>query len=183
MTIEEKVEVRLFGLRLNNTAATILFFIALTTILNEIPYLYFSSQEIIQMFDYAIPDLIIFETIINFSIPLLVTGIFFYVLTISATIQKKYQEEKAITHSWFGFRLNKPTFIILLLLSILFLTTNFRNLVTSIINIIGALNAEIYLYAPYVMNQFFLMIGISILIISIYIYTIIICLKNRKNLR
>lgn len=187
MSKSDKNELSFFGIKINNNALTILFFFSLTGIISRIGELYV-MRSFIHLFDgYTFAELIeVFDSVlfnwVRFLIPLMMTIIYLYVILNFLLVQKSYRETEDFKIRWFGFGLTKTSVPILFILSILNLIITVSTMYYSIASLVSYLQSG-YSYPEYIINSYIISIVSSIVLTIIYIYTLIICLQNRRSNR
>lgn len=174
----------LLGLNINNTATVLLFYIILPLMLNLIPYFLYLIINLIQ---YPLPPLptyllsfiylLVFLVITTLIIPL-----FIYILIKSIINKKYFREQEGFKVRWFGFRLDNTSLLVLLFMSIFSLILDFRALIGSINTLM------IYLRYPFsppspIYIQLYSSITIVLITIIFHIYTLVVCLMNKRLLR
>ncbi|MFX1313867.1 MAG: hypothetical protein ACFFHD_14855 [Promethearchaeota archaeon] len=166
-------EVKLFGFRLNNNSAVILFYLSLIATIQSVGTI---CSFILDLFFYEMIDLIIL--IITYLIILLLN---IYILIICTRIKRSYKGDDAVSEKWFGFRLMESSLLVIFILSLLALIlvpTSLYFHVKSVITLIIFSRFDLYYLIRYTMSYIFLLI-----LIAIHIYTILKCVKIKKFIR
>ena len=185
MNEEENTKIKLFGFRINNTVAVILFFLALSMTINYISQMYIYVEFFIQLIGSSIPELMtypVIQSVITFFIGLALFIFYIYVLVVSSKSKKFYRETEDNQTRWLGFRLTSTSLITISVLSILNIISGVISLYSNInsliiINIVSPLPFSIVSNLRYIVP-----IIVSLILMLFYIYTIIICKKTRSIL-
>ena len=183
MNEDEIKNVRLFGFKINNTTAVILFYITLSLILNSLPNLIYFGYYLIDYLPSVLTDFIsLLSVVTNFVIPILVTPLLIYILIVCITIQKLFLDQEDNKVRWFGFRLDKTSQIVLLILSIFYLIIALQSLISSIGGLLSFIR---FSFSPpaSILTMYISSILVSFILSIFYVYTLVKCTKNRNLLR
>jgi hypothetical protein len=186
MNVEENNGVRLFGFKINNTVAVVLFFLSFTMMIGMIPYVYYLVWSLLNMLiSSSISELLTvsFDFILFLGmlfIQWLTVIIFFYIIIVCFSKRKFLGRNEDIEVKWFGFRLNKTSLTALFLLSLVLMMTE----LFSLINSTGLLmNYLRYSYIPrFIIIQSILVLIVSSILVIVFIYTLVVCGKGNKKL-
>ena len=174
----------LLGLKINNTATVLLFYIILPFMLNLIPhYLYLITN----LFQYPLPPLptyfLSFISLLVFlAITTLIIPLFIYILIKSIINRKFFRELEGFKVRWFGFRLDNTSLIVLLLMSIFNLILDFQALISSINSLMIYLRVS-YSPPPQLYIQLYSSITMVLITFIFHIYTVVVCARNKSLIR
>ena len=183
MNEDENTKVKLFGFRINNTVAVILFFLTFSLTVSFIFPIYFYVEFFIQLIGSSISELMtypVIQSMISFFISLALLIFYIYVLVLSSKLKKSYRETEDHQTRWLGFRLTSTSLITISVLSIF-------NIISTVISLYSNISALIILNIASLLSisyniRFLVPIIGSLILMLFYIYTIIICKKTRSIL-
>ncbi|MHA2325696.1 MAG: hypothetical protein ACXACB_09865, partial [Promethearchaeota archaeon] len=122
MNKDENTEIKLFGFRINNTVATILFFLGLLWLIGNIYPIYLLIDFFIRLVGSSISGFSVYSIInevINLLLYIIIMAINVYILVVCNKSKKSYIESEDTQLKWFGFRLTKTSLMTIGILSIL----------------------------------------------------------------
>ncbi len=180
MNNDDEIKTNIFGFGLNNTAAAILFYVALISIALYIPVLFrewldiynlignsFSIDLLLAMARNGL-EFFILSIIFGFSLYFLVMGI------IAANNSRNNEDPSA---RWLFFRLTRTSLPVLLALSLIFLLVSISTLPSNFYNIINYFD----LYSLNYKVSIVLQVVMPLIMIPIHIYTLIICITKKNS--
>ena len=181
MNEKENTKIKLFGFRINNTVAVILFFLAFTLTISFISQMYVYVEFFIQLSGSSIPESMtypVIQSVITVVIGLVLFIFYIYVLVVTSKLKKFYRETEDNQMRWFGFRLTSTSLITISVLSIFNIMSGVISLYSNISNLI-ILNIALQYPLSIVNNiRYTVSIIVSLILMLFYIYTIIICKKT-----
>ncbi len=187
MNVTENNEVKLLGFRINNTAAVILFFLSLTTIIRTNPILTSEVDNLLYLFrTYSISFL--FETFLESLIRLLISvivliivmNVSLYILIACAIKQRVFRKNEDKRVRWLFFRLTDTSLLVLCILSL-------TSLIIVLHDVIGIIDLLIWYLEDFTrfideITNLTKQLIVPIFLILIYTYTLIVCIRNRKKI-
>jgi len=182
MNQDEIKNVRLFRFKINNTTAVVLFYMTLSLILNSLPTLIYFGYNLLEYPASVFTDFTsLLSVAANFVIPILVSPLLIYILIVCTTIQKLFRGQEDNKVRWLGFRLDKTSQIVLFILSIFYLILYIQSLISSIVSFLSFIRFSIP--PASIRTLYITSIIVSFILIIFYVYTLVICSKNRNLLR
>ncbi|MFX0021859.1 MAG: hypothetical protein ACFE9S_06000 [Candidatus Hermodarchaeota archaeon] len=179
----DNTEVRLFGFRINKTGTIIVAFISLTIIIQFIPHVYYIGQSLVlTIFQSLISELIanigyLIRTTIALIFPLSIVSLALTIFILCVKLQNFFRSEDIFV-KWLSFRLTNASIAPLAILSLVYLiisSFNLYNYFTVLIDFIEY--GIIYLIIYHIVQSV-----AALILIIIDIYTLIVCVKNKKTL-
>jgi len=183
MNQSEIKTVRLFGLKINNTIAVVLFYMIFPVMLNLFPMLIYYGISLIEYppLDLFANPLSILYITLYIAIPILLIPLFIYIFVVCIMARKNSRTQEVGKVRWFCFRLDNISLVVLFILSIFNLFFDIRALFSYIGNLITFLE---FSYTPQIiLTQIYTSIIIILITMGFYIYTLIVCVMNRRLLR
>lgn len=183
MNQNENKTVRLFGFRINNTIAVILFYFIFPLMLNLFPLLIYYGSTLIEYPspNYFTNPIFLLVLTLYIVIPILLIPLFIYILIVCIMAQKNSRTQEVGKVRWFIFRLDSTSLVVIFILSIFNLIFDIRALVSYIGNLITFLG---FSSPPQpILTQIYASIIVLLITIGFYIYTVIVCVMNRRLLR
>ena len=182
MNQDEIKNVRLFRFKINNTTAVVIFYMTLSLILNSLPTLIYFGYNLLEYPASVFTDFTsLLSVAANFVIPILVSPLLIYILIVCTTIQKLFRGQEDNKVRWLGFRLDKTSQIVLFILSIFYLILYIQSLISSIVSFLSFIRFSIP--PASIRTLYITSIIVSFILIIFYVYTLVICSKNRNLLR
>ncbi|MFX0021860.1 MAG: hypothetical protein ACFE9S_06005 [Candidatus Hermodarchaeota archaeon] len=179
MNFNEDPEGTLFGFRINNTGTVILSFISLMFCLNYITTLYINIRTLLSLFIfYSIPDILAYhlDSLVRYMIltliPLILTSFLITIIVLCARIQMSNRIESSIVR-WFFFRLTRVSLGILFLLSIIFIIIESNSVYNNLYYLWN------FSHSLEIVSMYSFFLTTDFISITILIYTIIVCVRNK----
>ncbi|MFW9822424.1 MAG: hypothetical protein ACFFE4_05790 [Candidatus Thorarchaeota archaeon] len=180
---DESNKSKLFGFKINNMVAALLFYMILPFLLNSIPMIVYQTLNLRHV---SIAELLgNFQSVLYFALylvlPVNLIPLYVYVLIKCVIIQKNSRENTNTSVRWLGFQLTKSSLFIIFFMSILNLILSFRSWVSASMNLPFFLDRPFYY--PEIIAQYIAMIIIGIFLMVFFIYSLVVCVKNRNVIR
>ena len=180
MNQDEIKNVRLFRFKINNTTAVILFYLTLPLILTSLPNLIYFTYSLLEYPALFLTDFISLMSVVTFIvIPIIVTPLLIYIVIVCTSVQKLFRGQENSKVRWLGFRLDKTSRIVIFILSIFYLIQTIQSLISFIGSLLTFIRFS--LPPPSIMIMYITSLTISFILLIFYIYTLVICTKNRKS--
>ncbi|MHA2397662.1 MAG: hypothetical protein ACXADU_02070 [Promethearchaeota archaeon] len=186
MNKNEPSRASILGFQANDTTTAVLFFISFTMLIEFLSLLYYQIWNLFNMISsITISEILtmgfqFFTFLAFFSLFWAFVSLSFYILIKCIINRKSVGNYEGVKIKWFGFRLDKTSITVLFIFSLVSMMISSFTLLNSI----GALSAFFYLsyYPSFMLIQQIISLISSLILISFYIYTLVICGKNRKRI-